>query len=108
MQFARRTWFAATRSRAEGYRVERRLTSRRAARDPGTSDSTARSECHGRTVRRSMVSLRALFGISVILSFAVWGVVAALYVWPALRDLPLVRALRPILLLHAFRFVGLA
>jgi len=55
-----------------------------------------------------MVPLRALFGISVVLSFAVWGVVAALYVWPALRDLPLVRALRPILLLHAFRFVGLA
>ena len=42
-----------------------------------------------------MVPLRALFGISVVLSFAVWGVVAALYVWPALRDLPLVRALRP-------------
>src|SRR5258708_38099745 len=45
-----------------------------------------------------MIPPRALFGISVVLSFAVWGVVAALYVWPALPDLPLVRALRPILL----------
>jgi hypothetical protein len=55
-----------------------------------------------------MILARAVFGISVVFSFVVWGIVAALYIWPALRDLPRARALRPLLLLHAFRFVGLA
>jgi hypothetical protein len=55
-----------------------------------------------------MIPARALFGISVVVSFVVWGIIAAMYVWPALRGLPRVRALRPLLLLHSFRFVGLA
>src|SRR5262249_25257826 len=42
------------------------------------------------------------------LSFVAWGIVATQYLWPALRNLPTARALRPILLLHSFRFVGLA
>ncbi|HEX9276254.1 MAG TPA: hypothetical protein VGA51_07640, partial [Casimicrobiaceae bacterium] len=55
-----------------------------------------------------MIPARALFGISVVVSFVVWGIIAAMYVWPALRGLPRARALRPLLLLHSFRFVGLA
>ena len=51
---------------------------------------------------------RALFGISVILSFISWGIIARRYIWPALRRVPRTQALRPLLLLHAFRFVGLA
>jgi len=50
----------------------------------------------------------ALFGISVALSFAAWGAVCRLYLWPRLRSLPLQEAARPILLLHLFRFVGLS
>jgi hypothetical protein len=50
----------------------------------------------------------AIFGISVGLSFVVWGIIAAQYLWPALRSLPRARALRPLLLLHGFRFIGLA
>lgn len=50
----------------------------------------------------------AIFGISVGLSFVAWGIFAGQYLWPALRDLPRVRALRPLLLFHSFRFVGLA
>ena len=50
---------------------------------------------------------RAMFGISVILSFIAWGIIARRYIWPALRRLPRTQALRPLLLLHAFRFVGL-
>ncbi len=50
----------------------------------------------------------ALFGISVVFSFAAWGVVTARYVWPKLRILPQQDALRPLLTLHAFRFIGLA
>jgi hypothetical protein len=35
-------------------------------------------------------------------------VVVAAYVWPQLRDLPRTAALRPLLMLHSFRFGGLA
>jgi hypothetical protein len=51
---------------------------------------------------------QAIFGISVGLSFVVWGIIAAQYLWPALGSLPRDRALRPVLLLHGFRFIGLA
>jgi hypothetical protein len=49
-----------------------------------------------------------MFGISVVLSFLVWGLIAAQYLWPALRNRSRADALRPLLYLHAFRFVGLA
>ena len=51
---------------------------------------------------------QAIFGVSVLLSFVVWGIIVARYTWPALRGRPRADALRPILLLHSFRFVGLA
>jgi hypothetical protein len=51
---------------------------------------------------------QALFGISIALGFLVWGIVAARYLWPALRTRSRLDALRPLLLLHSFRFVGLA
>ena len=50
----------------------------------------------------------ALFGISVLFSFVAWVLVTRLYIWPALRSRPRADALRPILLLHSFRFEGLA
>jgi len=50
----------------------------------------------------------ALFGISVVFGFTAWGVVTARYLWPKLRILPQRDALRFLLTLHAFRFVGLA
>src|SRR5579859_241715 len=49
-----------------------------------------------------------LFGISVTISFVAWGSVAWHYIWPALRERPSPQNLKPILLLHAFRFLGLA
>jgi hypothetical protein len=51
---------------------------------------------------------QALFGISVAFSFIVWGIVAAQYLWPELRNQSRVQALRPLLVLHCFRFIGLA
>lgn len=45
--------------------------------------------------------------ISVTLSTITWGIVTARYVWPALRTRSFADAVRPILLLHGFRFVGL-
>jgi hypothetical protein len=55
-----------------------------------------------------MMPPQLVFGISVLLAFVVWGLIGARYLWPALRDRPRTEALRPVLLLHAFRFVGLA
>jgi hypothetical protein len=49
-----------------------------------------------------------VFGISVAFGLAVWGIVAWQYIWPALRERPSPENLKPILLLHAFRFLGLA
>src|SRR5262245_52906122 len=51
---------------------------------------------------------QALFGISVAFGFIAWGIVAVQYVWPYLRAQSRLDALRPLLLLHSFRFVGLA
>lgn len=50
----------------------------------------------------------ALFGISVTFGLAVWGAVARHYIWPAIRERPSPENLKPILLLHGFRFLGLA
>jgi hypothetical protein len=50
----------------------------------------------------------ALFAISVVFGMAAWGAVAWHYMWPALRDRPSPQNLKPILLLHGFRFLGLA
>ena len=50
----------------------------------------------------------ALFGISVAFGLIVWGAVAWHYIWPALRERPSPENLKPILLLHGFRFLGLA
>ena len=48
------------------------------------------------------------FFLSIVFAFIAWGIVAKRYVWPKLRLLPRAEALRPILILHSFRFVGLA
>lgn len=45
---------------------------------------------------------------SILFSFVAWSGVVARFVWPRLRLLPQAEALRPILILHSFRFLGLA
>lgn len=54
------------------------------------------------------MSPQALFGASVLFSFIVWGLITASYIWPELRRQSRADALRPVLLLHGFRFIGLA
>ena len=49
-----------------------------------------------------------LFGISVAFGLVVWGAVPWHYIGPALRQRPSPENLKPILLLHGFRFLGLA
>jgi hypothetical protein len=48
------------------------------------------------------------FFVSIAFSCIAWGIVAARYIWPELRLRRRVEALRPLLILHSFRFVGLA
>jgi hypothetical protein len=60
------------------------------------------------TCTELMMQPQVVFGINVLLAVVVWGMIGTRYIWPALRDRPRTEALRPVLLLHAFRFVGLA
>jgi hypothetical protein len=48
------------------------------------------------------------FRMSVPFGLITWGTVAALYIWPALHDLAWSDAVRPLLVLHGFRYLGLA
>jgi hypothetical protein len=51
---------------------------------------------------------RLAFFASIALSIVAWGTVTMLYIWPRLRGLEQSDALRPILVVHTFRFLGLA
>src|ERR1700738_663203 len=48
------------------------------------------------------------FFVSIAFSFIAWGIITARYIWPKLRLRQRAEALRPLLILHSFRFVGLA
>ena len=48
------------------------------------------------------------FFVSIAFSLIAWGIVAARYIWPELRLRPRAEALRPLLIFHSFRFIGLA
>jgi len=48
------------------------------------------------------------FFASIAFSLIAWGMVAARYLWPELRIRQRTAALRPLLILHSFRFIGLA
>jgi hypothetical protein len=48
------------------------------------------------------------FFVSIAFSLIAWGIVTARYIWPELRLRQRADALRPLLILHSFRFIGLA
>jgi hypothetical protein len=54
-----------------------------------------------------MLTQLGFFG-SIAFSFIAWGIVSARYIWPELRLRQQAEALRPLLILHSFRFMGLA
>jgi hypothetical protein len=54
-----------------------------------------------------MLPQLAFFG-SMVFSVIAWGIVATRYIWPALRLRQRSEALRPLLILHTFRFLGMA
>ena len=48
------------------------------------------------------------FFVSIAFSFIAWAIFTAQYIWPELRLRSRAEALRPLLILHSFRFIGLA
>src|ERR1700733_2832393 len=48
------------------------------------------------------------FFLSIAFGFIAWGIVAKRYIWPNLRHRQRAEALRPLLVLHGFRYIGLA
>jgi len=54
------------------------------------------------------MAAQVCFFISIAFSFIAWGIVAKRYLWPKLHLKSRDEALRPLLILHAFRFEGLA
>jgi len=53
------------------------------------------------------MNAQQIFGLQVVLSFVVYGLIAAWYVAPRLSALPRDAAMQPLLVLHAFRHVGM-
>ena len=49
-----------------------------------------------------------LFFMSIAFSSIAWWIVTTQYIWPELRVRPRAEALKPVLILHSFRFIGLA
>ena len=54
------------------------------------------------------MQMQFAFFASIAFSLTAWGLVAARYFWPELRLRQRAEALRPLLILHSFRFIGLA
>src|SRR5579864_2694523 len=48
------------------------------------------------------------FFVSIAFSLIAWGIVTVRYIWTELNLRERTEALRPILVLHSFRFIGLA
>ena len=54
------------------------------------------------------MSSNAVFGLSILMSFMSWGIVAMLYIWPRIRTMPREQALLPLVVPHTARFLGLS
>jgi hypothetical protein len=48
------------------------------------------------------------FFVSIAFSLIAWGMVIIRYIWPELHGRPGEEAMRPLLILHSFRFIGIA
>ena len=54
------------------------------------------------------MSIAAVFGLSVLMSFLAFGIVTKLYIWPWLRAMPREDSLTALVVPHTFRFIGLS
>ena len=57
---------------------------------------------------KTFMSAQLCFFLSIAFGLIAWGIVTARYIWPELRFRPRAGALRPLLILHSSRFIGLA
>jgi hypothetical protein len=62
----------------------------------------------GILIKENVMQPQLCFFVSIAFSLTAWGIVAARYIWPELRARKRAEALRPLLTLHSFRFMGLA
>ncbi|MDX1404594.1 MAG: hypothetical protein R3192_08650 [Woeseiaceae bacterium] len=53
------------------------------------------------------MSIALILPVSMAIGILAWSLLFAWHVHPVLRDKPLVEAVRPLLLLHTFRYIGL-
>ena len=53
------------------------------------------------------MSIALILPVSMVIGIVAWSLVFRWYINPALASKPLVEALTPLLLLHAFRYIGL-
>jgi hypothetical protein len=54
------------------------------------------------------MTIPLIWGVTVAFGFLAWAVFSAQYIWPAISKRERADALRPILVLHGFRYIGLA
>ena len=54
------------------------------------------------------MDVQAVFGLSVLMSFIAFGLVACFYIWPALQHMDRESALVPLIAPHITRFAGLS
>jgi hypothetical protein len=54
------------------------------------------------------MTIAALFGLSVLMSFLAFGIVTKLYIWPWLRVMSREDSLIALIVPHTFRFIGLS
>jgi hypothetical protein len=62
----------------------------------------------GILTKETLMLPQLCFFVSIAFSFIAWGIVASRYIWPELRLRQRADALRPLLILNSFRFIGLA
>ncbi|MGH9643930.1 MAG: hypothetical protein ACRD3Q_16100, partial [Terriglobales bacterium] len=58
--------------------------------------------------KENSMPAQVYFFVSIAFGFIVWGIVTDRYIWPELRLRQKAEALQPLLILHSFRFIGLA
>jgi hypothetical protein len=62
----------------------------------------------GWRIKERIMPVPLIWGLQVAFGLLAWSVFAAQYIWPAIRQRDRAEAVRPILMLHGFRYIGLA
>jgi hypothetical protein len=74
----------------------------------GASTPVSDFRVHGGQVHDHRRHQETAVWADAVTQFVAWAVVTALYIWPELQARSRIEALRPLLALHGFRFIGLS